>query len=178
MLATPAARHTSCSSHQMLATPNARHTRCAPHQLPQLHSDRLQLCMQLPVNRVVAWCASLLAMRQDQGSIPVVTLRAPAGSKLTDLINTNSLQQHVSKPTRWNNILDLVMTTSDLRIIRLEVTDKIGDHHMIDLALKVHDPNTRTQQNKVLDYKRTNFELMKEELGSTDYEVLMRNKNA
>ncbi|KAF2351373.1 Endonuclease/exonuclease/phosphatase [Trinorchestia longiramus] len=38
------------------------------------------------------------------------------GSKLIDLMNTNSLQQHVDEPTRGNNILDLVMTTTDLPI--------------------------------------------------------------
>ncbi|KAF2350494.1 hypothetical protein FHG87_018750 [Trinorchestia longiramus] len=98
------------------------------------------------------------------------------GRLLLDLINTNYIQQHVIEPRRRNNILNLVITTPD-RIIGLEVMDKIGDHHMIDLVLEVHDPNTRTRQKHVLDYKRANFELMKEELGSIDYEVLMRNKN-
>ncbi|KAF2352429.1 hypothetical protein FHG87_016815 [Trinorchestia longiramus] len=93
-------------------------------------------------------------------------------------MNTNSLQQHVNEPTRGNNILDLVMTTTDLSINGLEVTDKIGDHQMIDFSLEVQDPNTRTQHKQVFDYKRANFELMKEELGSSNYEVLMNNKNA
>ncbi|KAF2349863.1 hypothetical protein FHG87_019384, partial [Trinorchestia longiramus] len=31
-------------------------------------------------------------------------------------MNTNPLQQHVNEPTRGNNILDLVMTTTDLSI--------------------------------------------------------------
>ncbi|KAF2344897.1 Endonuclease/exonuclease/phosphatase [Trinorchestia longiramus] len=57
------------------------------------------------------------------------------GSKLIDLMNTNSLQQHVNEPTRGNNILDLVMTTTDLSINGLEVTDKIDDHQMIDFSL-------------------------------------------
>ncbi|KAF2357571.1 Endonuclease/exonuclease/phosphatase [Trinorchestia longiramus] len=100
------------------------------------------------------------------------------GSKVIDLMNTNSLQQHVNEPTRGNNILDLVMTTTDLSINGLEVTDKIGDHQMIDFSLEVQDPNTRTQHKQVLDYKRVNFELMKEELGSYNHEVLMNNKNA
>ncbi|KAF2346319.1 Reverse transcriptase domain [Trinorchestia longiramus] len=62
-------------------------------------------------------------------------------------MNKNSLQQHVNKPTTGNNILDLVITTS-------EVTDKIGDHQIIDFSLDVQDPNTRTQHKQVLDYKR------------------------
>ncbi|KAF2348428.1 hypothetical protein FHG87_020814 [Trinorchestia longiramus] len=60
----------------------------------------------------------------------------------------------------------------------LEVMDKIGDHQMIDFTFEIHDPNTRTQQKQVLDYKQTNFELIREELGSIDYEVLTTNKNA
>ncbi|KAF2360008.1 hypothetical protein FHG87_009234 [Trinorchestia longiramus] len=93
-------------------------------------------------------------------------------------MRTNSLQQHVNEPTRGNNILDLVMTTTDLSINDLKVKHKIGDHQMIDFSLEVQDPNTTTQHKQVLDYKRANFELMKEELGSHNYEVLMSNKNA
>ncbi|KAF2355360.1 Reverse transcriptase domain [Trinorchestia longiramus] len=48
---------------------------------------------------------------------------------------------------------------------------------MIDFFLEVQDPNTRTEHKQVLDYKRAHFELMKEELGSYNYEVLMNNKN-
>ncbi|KAF2347762.1 Endonuclease/exonuclease/phosphatase [Trinorchestia longiramus] len=100
------------------------------------------------------------------------------GSKLIDLMNTNSLQKHINKPIKGNNILDLVMTTTDLSITSLDVTDKIDDHQMIDFSLDVQDPNTKPQHKQVLDYQRANFELMKEELGSHNYEVLMSNKNA
>ncbi|KAF2358961.1 Reverse transcriptase domain [Trinorchestia longiramus] len=62
------------------------------------------------------------------------------------------------------------MTTSDLRIIGLEVTDDINEHHMIDFALQVHDSNDRTKLKTSLNYKRANFELMKEELNSFDDE--------
>ncbi|KAF2368917.1 hypothetical protein FHG87_000328 [Trinorchestia longiramus] len=49
---------------------------------------------------------------------------------------------------------------------------------LYESCIKVYEPNTRTQQKHVFDYKRANFELMNEELGSINYEVLMRNKNA
>ncbi|KAF2344821.1 Endonuclease/exonuclease/phosphatase [Trinorchestia longiramus] len=97
------------------------------------------------------------------------------GSKLIDLMNTNSLQQHVNEPTRGNNIFELVMTTPDLSINGLEVTGKIGDHQMIDFSLEVQDPNTRTQHKQVFNYKRANFELMKEEFDNNNYEVLVVN---
>ncbi|KAF2343901.1 Endonuclease/exonuclease/phosphatase [Trinorchestia longiramus] len=102
----------------------------------------------------------------------------PPSSKLIDLMNTNSLQQHANEPTRGNNILDPVMATTDLSINGLEVTGEIGDHQMIDFSLDVQDPDTRTQHKQVLDYTRANFKLMKEELGSYNYEVLMSKKSA
>ncbi|KAF2366885.1 hypothetical protein FHG87_002357 [Trinorchestia longiramus] len=93
-------------------------------------------------------------------------------------MSANSLQQHVNEPTRGNNILDLVLTNTDLSINGLQVTDKIGDHQMINISLEVQDPNTMTQHKQVLDYKRANFEVMKKELGSHNYEVLVSTKNA
>ncbi|KAF2356420.1 hypothetical protein FHG87_012825 [Trinorchestia longiramus] len=48
---------------------------------------------------------------------------------------------------------------------------------MMDFALQVHHPKTRTQLKNVPNYVRAYYELMKEELGSFNYEVLMRNKN-
>ncbi|KAF2367274.1 hypothetical protein FHG87_001970 [Trinorchestia longiramus] len=95
-----------------------------------------------------------------------------------DLINANFLLQHVTEPTRQNNILNLVITNPDLRIIGLEVTDKIGDHRMIDFVLQVHDPKARTHLKISLSHKHANFELKKEEFSSFDYKVLMRTKTA
>ncbi|KAF2352898.1 Endonuclease/exonuclease/phosphatase [Trinorchestia longiramus] len=85
------------------------------------------------------------------------------GSKLIDLMNRNSLQQHVNEPTRGNNILDLVMTTTDLSINGFEVMDKIGDQQMIDFSLEVQGLNTKTQHKQELHYKQANLGLMKEE---------------
>ncbi|KAF2365543.1 hypothetical protein FHG87_003705 [Trinorchestia longiramus] len=102
-----------------------------------------------------------------------------SGSKLIDLINKNSLQQHINESTRLDkriSYIGLVMNTLKLRIIGLEATSTFGDHQMIDFALKLHDPNTRTQQKHVLDNKRANFERMKKELGSINCEMLIRIK--
>ncbi|KAF2363963.1 hypothetical protein FHG87_005275 [Trinorchestia longiramus] len=66
------------------------------------------------------------------------------------------------------------------------MTPKVFAHHLegprVPLVVRVpqignHCPNTRTRHKQVLDYKRANFELMKEELGSHNYEVLMSKKN-
>ncbi|KAF2359986.1 hypothetical protein FHG87_009258 [Trinorchestia longiramus] len=93
-------------------------------------------------------------------------------------MNTNPLQQQASELTRQNNIVNLAITTLHLRIIGLEVTDKIGAHHLIDFVFQVYNLNVRTELKNMRDYMWTNFELMKEELGNFTYVVLMLNKNA
>ncbi|KAF2366084.1 hypothetical protein FHG87_003162 [Trinorchestia longiramus] len=74
--------------------------------------------------------------------------RAP-GCKLIELIKTKSRPPHISKAARRNYVLDFIMTTSDLRIIGLEVTDKIGEHNMIDSTLQIHDTNARNLRPKL-----------------------------
>ncbi|KAF2346137.1 hypothetical protein FHG87_023107 [Trinorchestia longiramus] len=67
---------------------------------------------------------------ESSTSVTMSQIRTPC-CKLIDLLCTNCVQQHVNEPTTRNNILDLAMTTPDLRIIGLEVTDNISDHQMI-----------------------------------------------
>ncbi|KAF2365368.1 hypothetical protein FHG87_003873 [Trinorchestia longiramus] len=64
---------------------------------------------------------------------------------------------------RQSNILGIVMTTSDLRVIGFKVTDKICDHHIID--------SKSTTLTIILNYAWANFQLMKEELGSFNSET-------
>ncbi|KAF2354701.1 Reverse transcriptase domain [Trinorchestia longiramus] len=59
-------------------------------------------------------------------------------------MNTNSLQQHVNEPTRGNNILDLVMTTTD-SINDLEVTGKIVEE--VEEQLSILNPYKSTGPN-------------------------------
>ncbi|KAF2361123.1 hypothetical protein FHG87_008121 [Trinorchestia longiramus] len=87
-------------------------------------------------------------------------------------MNTNSLQQHVNEPTRGNNILDLVMTTTDLSINGLEVTDKIGDHQMIDFSLE-KDPGSNPAADMVDAARNTAWDLGNRII----IEVIIRPKN-
>ncbi|KAF2354480.1 hypothetical protein FHG87_014760 [Trinorchestia longiramus] len=69
------------------------------------------------------------------------------------------------------------MTTFNLKIMELEVLDKIGDNHMIDFAFDVQNPNPRSQQKNVLEYEQANFELMTEKLNSIDYKEFQEKLN-
>ncbi|KAF2347611.1 hypothetical protein FHG87_021633 [Trinorchestia longiramus] len=52
--------------------------------------------------------------------------RAP-GNKLLGLLTVNYLQQHVIESTRQNNILDIVITTTDPRINGVELENQTRD---------------------------------------------------
>ncbi|KAF2349944.1 hypothetical protein FHG87_019302 [Trinorchestia longiramus] len=91
-------------------------------------------------------------------------------------MNTNSLHQHANGLNIQKNNLNIVMTTPNPKLFRLEVTDKIGDHHVTDFALQVHDPDDMTQLKTTLNYKRASTKLMKEEHSSFDYVVTISDK--
>ena len=60
----------------------------------------------------------------------------------TDAIITDrNLTQHVHETTRKNNILDLVIYTEEELIVNLKITDKIGDHQAITVAIKIEKGN-------------------------------------
>ncbi|KAF2363012.1 hypothetical protein FHG87_006236 [Trinorchestia longiramus] len=64
------------------------------------------------------------------------------GSELIDLMNANSLQQHVSQPIRKNVIFQIVITAFDLRIIGLKVTDNYRINQQICRLQECHKTHT------------------------------------
>ncbi|KAF2352661.1 Reverse transcriptase domain [Trinorchestia longiramus] len=86
-------------------------------------------------------------------------------------MHTNSVQQHINEPTRGNNITDLVMTTNDLSINGLDVTDKIGDHQMIDFSLETTISLERESGQPITllgSHKRLNASSMQENIRTED----------
>lgn len=84
------------------------------------------------------------------------------GKLFLDCITKNFLHQHVVKPTRGNNILDLVIT-SDIDLVKnLEVGENFGnsDHYIIrfDLAVTYVKENNRRKFNYAKgDYIKANI---------------------
>ena len=60
-------------------------------------------------------------------------------NKFLDIVNDNFLTQHVLTKTRGENILDLVLTNSKIKIQNLEVRESISnsDHSIIRLELEL-----------------------------------------
>ena len=72
-------------------------------------------------------------------------------NKMLDIVNDHSLTQHVKKPTRGNNILDLVFTTKPDMISKISVEVRCGmsDHDivMFDVNLKPTPNRKKTQKS-------------------------------
>ncbi|MDJ0596593.1 MAG: reverse transcriptase family protein [Pleurocapsa sp. MO_226.B13] len=92
----------------------------------------------------------------------------------TEFLNTvqdNFLQQHVTQPTRGDNILDLVLSNRENLVKEVKVEDGLGnsDHNVITFLIQVKietDKNLMTVPN----FRRANFDGLREHLRMTDWE--------
>jgi hypothetical protein len=86
-------------------------------------------------------------------------LNIPKFSDLSDILQDFSLKRHVFEPThRCGNILDLVMTHSDSRIIsNLGLLDGLSDHSAVKFTLCINPPKQRiTRLVSFRSFKRIN----------------------
>ena len=89
-----------------------------------------------------------------------------ANEAMLDLINQHSLSQFTDKPTRGNNILDLVLSIIPDSVSKTQVVEGISDQSVVitDLNLKVKP--TRKVERKIYIYKKADIELLKDEITS------------
>ena len=85
---------------------------------------------------------------------------------MLDLINQHSFTQFTDKPTRGNNILELILSTIPDSVSKTQVVESISDHSVVitDLILKVKP--TRKVKRKIYIYKKADRELLKNEISS------------
>ena len=92
--------------------------------------------------------------------------RYEANEAMLDLINQHSFTQFTDKPTRGNNILELILSTIPDSVSKTQVVESISDHSVVitDLILKVKP--TRKVKRKIYIYKKADRELLKNEISS------------
>ena len=99
-------------------------------------------------------------------------------SNLIDFIEDNFLFQKVNEPTRENNILDLVLTTSDDLVTDLKVCEHLAnsDHNMIKFDINI---DKREIENNLLvpNFNRANFDGFKNELRTINWKLLFKSHN-
>jgi hypothetical protein len=93
------------------------------------------------------------------------------GIRFRDLLLDNYLCQHVTEPTRENNILDLVISSDANMVNDLQVLDHLGnsDHNMIvwDLVCSIHLSKSKVPYRQ---YHKANYEAMREWLSRIEWD--------
>ena len=92
------------------------------------------------------------------------------GNRLLEFVRNEFLHQWVDKPTRGENILDIVLTTEDNLISNLTVGENLGksDHRIIRFEINI-PKQIEEKTIKKLDYRRGNFTQLKEYTKNLQY---------
>ena len=93
------------------------------------------------------------------------------GHDLYANLQESSLTQLVHSPTRDDNILDLVFTTNEDLVENLIVNDEFSnsDHRAITFNLSFTSKKYNISNEKIPDYRKANFQKMRETLANTDW---------
>ena len=94
------------------------------------------------------------------------------GLKLYRLVQSLNFSQLITKPTRRNNILDLLITDSPNYFMNVDVMPSFDnlDHSIIHGMLNLHPPKTKLFKRKIILYDRGDYQLLNDLLFSVDWD--------
>jgi hypothetical protein len=104
------------------------------------------------------------------------TLECEANTQdFRDLVLDNYLDQHVLKPTRESNILDLVLTSNDLAVEKMMVEEHLGnsDHNVLTWNL-IYSLKLKKEYKIIRMYHRGDYVGMRKWLEQIDWASIMR----
>ena len=86
-----------------------------------------------------------------------------------DVVMDNLWSQHVTKPTRQNSLLDLVITSDPNMVDEVEVIEHLGtsDHSMVQWEMTYRVELIKETPKR--DFRNANFDQMKEELKTVNW---------
>ena len=90
-----------------------------------------------------------------------------ANQKILEITDDHSLTQVNQQPTRYNHILDLVMTTNPSIVIDTQAHPGMSDHFIIISSLKVQPLRSKTEPRTFYQFLRANFPALQEDLANT-----------
>ena len=99
------------------------------------------------------------------------------GRYLLDFVSELALCQLVKEPTRELNILDLVLCNSENMISNVEVHEPFSTSDHSYITFDMNYPEIDSSQELCFDYRNTDWELMRANLGLLDWDELMINLN-
>ena len=91
------------------------------------------------------------------------------GRELHDIAQDCGFNQLVRKPTREDNLLDLVLSDMDAKC---EVLPKIADHQAVAIRLALSVPEVKQQHRFVWHFKKADWDGLKDKLSEMDWEFL------
>ena len=96
------------------------------------------------------------------------------GKQFLDLVQNCFLVQHVDKPTRGNNILDLVLSSNENMVENLTVKEPFGtsDHNVV-LFHAITKTELQQWRSVYYDYRKGNYEGMKGYLSDTNWDDVL-----
>ena len=101
--------------------------------------------------------------------------------KFLELIEDCFLHQHVTEPTRGNNILDLIFTTEEGMVSNLTIESPINssDHSTISFNLTCATSNHLLEDNNInnYNYNIANFQYIKTEIEKIEWDRSFENKS-
>ena len=102
-----------------------------------------------------------------------------SGAKFLELIDDCYLHQHVTEPTRYDNILDLVFSSEADMIEDVDVREPAvnSDHCTIHFKLVVCRKAKNNPDRQTRDYNRGDWESIRRDLYAIAWKPLLEDKN-
>ena len=92
--------------------------------------------------------------------------------ELINLLNDNGLTQLVTKPTRIENALDLMITNNPTRVNRTEILPGISDHEVVICELDISSTTNKPIKRSIPLYRQANFELLSDHIKHIEIKIL------
>ena len=96
----------------------------------------------------------------------------PLGERLWSICRENSLKQVVTKPTRGDNLLDLVLTDVSA-LLKVQVLPELSDHRIVSIDLEVVVARSQAYSREVWDFKRAQWDSLRSALTAADWHSLL-----
>ena len=103
----------------------------------------------------------------------------------TCIFSINGLTNIINKPTHFDSrtgnssLLDPILITDNVPLIdsdTIHIDRKISDHDGTCVTIRCGYSNLKSYQCTVWDYKRANFQLMKQKITAENWEILIQNE--
>ena len=103
----------------------------------------------------------------------------PETALFRDSFDELFLTQHVMKPTRNDEILDLILTNNENLIDDVLVGEHIGnsDHAIIRFSIKCHIKRSSSRYNCTPNFSRGDYDVIRSFLGHIDWTEMFERKN-